>query len=74
MTKRIVICCDGTWNVPGQEHPTNVVKTARAILPEAHDGTSQVVFYDAGVGTGGLVDHLRGGGFGKGITKNVEDA
>ena len=74
MTKRIIICCDGTWNVPGQEHPTNVVKTARAILPEAHDGTSQVVFYDAGVGTGGLVDHLRGGGFGKGIIKNVEDA
>ncbi|HAL47792.1 MAG: DUF2235 domain-containing protein [SAR202 cluster bacterium] len=74
MTKRIVICCDGTWNIPDQPNPTNVVKLARAILPEARDGTCQVVFYDAGVRTGGLLDHIRGGAFGKGILKNIEDS
>ena len=39
MSKRIVICCDGTWNTVDQPYPTNVVKMARAIAPVAPDGT-----------------------------------
>ena len=73
--KRIVVCCDGTWNRPTQDIPTNVVKTARAVLPTAPDGTAQVVFYDAGVGTEGRRwSRLSGGVFGDGLAKNVEDA
>ena len=51
--KRIVICSDGTWGTPDQELPSNVTRLARAVLPTAPDGTAQVVFYDAGVGTEG---------------------
>lgn len=70
--KRIIICCDGTWNGPDID-PTNVVKLVRSIKPTAADGTQQVVFYDQGVGTGGTVDRLLGGTVGKGLAKNVLD-
>jgi uncharacterized protein (DUF2235 family) len=40
MGKRIVICCDGTWNRPEQPVPSNVVRTARAVLPTGRDGVS----------------------------------
>jgi uncharacterized protein (DUF2235 family) len=33
------------------KYPTNVVLTAESVLPLAKDGTAQVIFYDAGVGT-----------------------
>ena len=50
MLKRIFICADGTWNRPEKdpqkEWPTNVLHMARAIKPEADDGTAQQVFYD----------------------------
>ena len=73
--KRIVVCCDGTWNRPTQDTSTNVVKMARAVLSTAPDGTAQVVFYDAGVGTeGGLLTRLSGGLFGEGLKKNIGDA
>ena len=74
MTKRIVICCDGTWNTPDQPYPTNVLKMARAVKSEAEDGTSQIVLYDAGIGAGGMFDHWGGGAFGRGLVKNIGDA
>ncbi|OUS14109.1 hypothetical protein A9Q89_01180 [Gammaproteobacteria bacterium 53_120_T64] len=70
--KRLVICCDGTWNTPEQE--TNVVKLLRSIKPYSGDGKHQVVFYDQGVGTYNLVDKYIGGIFGKGMEQNVLDA
>ena len=73
MPKRIVVCCDGTWNTPNQPSPTNVVKLARAVLPTASDGTPQMVFYDWGVGTERGLDRWLGGAFGRGLLKNVED-
>jgi len=52
--------------------PSNVVKVARAILPEARDGTPQIVYYDEGVGTGwDVIDRIWGGGFGLGISENI---
>jgi len=77
--KRIIICADGTWNKPdqkdqGKRKPTNVVKTARAILPMAMDGTSQIVFYNDGVGTNWGIDKIAGGGFGIGLSANIVDA
>ena len=74
MTKRIIICSDGTWNTADQRWQTNVVKIARAIAPTDSQGTSQVVFYDPGVGTGNILDRLTGGAFGSGLDRNIEDA
>ena len=72
LKKRIVICCDGTWNTP--DRPTNVVKLVRGIKPIGTDGRHQVVFYDQGVGTYNVVDRVIGGAFGKGVEQNVLDA
>ncbi|WP_281557747.1 DUF2235 domain-containing protein [Thalassomonas sp. RHCl1] len=69
--KRIVICCDGTWNTP--DKPTNVVKIVRSLTPYGKDGKNQVVFYDQGVGTYNASDRMMGI-FGKGIGQNIIDA
>jgi uncharacterized protein (DUF2235 family) len=77
--KRIVLCCDGTWNeLDYTVRPvTNVVKLAQSIAPEGEDAdgnpVKQLVFYDEGVGTleG---ESLDGGGFGDGLIQNVVDA
>ncbi|MEA2109028.1 MAG: DUF2235 domain-containing protein [Pseudomonadota bacterium] len=72
--KKIIICCDGTWNNPEQKEVTNVVKVARALRPAGGDGVTQVVFYDWGVGSEGGIGKLTGGAFGEGIDKNIQDA
>ena len=73
-TKNIIICCDGTGNEYGV-NKTNVVRTCEI----AENNDSQLVYYDPGVGTGGLeyaeskqdtLDQATGGG----LQKNVEDA
>ena len=73
--KRIVICADGTWNRPekdlGKDHPTNILKLARAVRPVDNQSTPQQVFYDWGVGS--YYDPLIGGATGKGINKNIMD-
>ena len=71
-TRRLVVCCDGTWNSPEQHHVTNVVRTARAVRPTDDEGVTQVVFYDWGIGSYG--DKVRGGMLGAGIDKNIQDA
>jgi len=73
MPKRLVICCDGTWNTPNQAMLTNVARMAQAVLPTARDGTAQPVFYDWGVGTERGLDRWLGGAFGQGLLRNVED-
>ena len=70
--KRLVVCCDGTWNNPEQHHVTNVVRTARAVRTADDEGVPQVVFYDWGIGSYG--DRVRGGLLGLGIDKNIQDA
>jgi uncharacterized protein (DUF2235 family) len=47
---------------------------SQAIKPVASDGTKQLVSYDAGVGTGSLVDKISGGAFGSGMDGNIKDA
>jgi uncharacterized protein (DUF2235 family) len=49
--RNIVICCDGTSNEPGAA-TTNVVRMFRCL--EKTD--QQIVFYDPGVGTSGILD------------------
>jgi uncharacterized protein (DUF2235 family) len=76
--RRLVVCSDGTWNTPDRKDgasfaPSNVVKLARAVLPQAPDRTDQIVFYDPGLGTDNLLDKLTGGAFGVGLSRNVQD-
>lgn len=79
MVKRLVVCCDGTWNTPDQEGddggpcPTNVVKVALEVAPVGADGMPQCVFYVRGVGTT-KGQRLRGGAFGVGLSRNVKEA
>lgn len=54
--------------------PTNVVKLARWVLPQAGDGTVQKTYYDRGVGTGDFIDRLFGGAFGVGLAHNAREA
>ena len=74
MSKHLIICSDGTWNRPDGRHVTNVVKITRALRAQAPKGIEQVVFYDWGVGTGDLGDKVKGGAFGEGLDKNIQDA
>lgn len=95
MKRRLVVCLDGTLNNAEQsvaavgDHqlfkPTNVLKTCRAVLPEAADGTSQFVLYVEGVGSvvgepvpmAGLVrlvENLVGGAFGAGFAARIKSA
>lgn len=72
MAKNLVVCCDGTWNLPDQPSKTNVTKVALAVRPQA-DGVEQRVYYGSGVGTRRW-EHLCGGAFGTGLSRNVVDA
>lgn len=76
--KRLILCADGTWNeaekndeATGRPQPTNVLKTARAVLPRSSKGVDQVVYYHYGLGTAGGLDKFTGGAFGEGIEINV---
>lgn len=76
--KRIVICCDGTWNRLDAAHVTNVVRIAESVDGHSDDGTHQIVYYDEGVGSGaaviGWIDRVLGGMFGSGLMQKVEQA
>ena len=78
MPKRLIVCCDGTWNTADQAQdghscPTNVTKLALAVASEDSAGERQHVYYHRGVGTSRW-DRLRGGAFGVGLSRNVLDA
>ncbi|MEU6273739.1 DUF2235 domain-containing protein [Streptomyces populi] len=73
MSKRLVICCDGTWNFADQPSRTNVTKVALSVLPGSVDGKEQRVYYHSGVGTHRW-ERLGGGAFGVGLSRNVLDA
>jgi uncharacterized protein (DUF2235 family) len=77
VTKRLVVCADGTWNVPDSKDgaevcPSNVVKMALAVATPGDD-IEQRIFYVKGVGTG-KDDHLLGGAFGAGLSQHILDA
>jgi len=75
--KRLVICCDGTWNRPDSKHVTNIEKIARTVATdlERTDGVQQLVLYLTGVGAGSYaLDKMLGGAFGFGLFGNVRSA
>jgi uncharacterized protein (DUF2235 family) len=63
--KRIIVCCDGTWQSstsldPKNGCPSNVTRLCRTL---ANAGTGkdgrvwqQLTYYDAGIGTGDITD------------------
>ncbi|MGB7407285.1 MAG: DUF2235 domain-containing protein [Pontixanthobacter sp.] len=82
--KRLVFCFDGTWNKINEKALTNVALTAAAVSNKGFelgpDGkldeskpVSQIIHYDAGVGTNRL-EKLSGGALGKGLYENVQEA
>jgi uncharacterized protein (DUF2235 family) len=78
--KRIAIFCDGTWNTPdktenGKHCPTNVVKMADALSPLSFDGTTQVLYYETGIGSEGhLHKRIFDGATGTGISNHILQA
>lgn len=48
--KRLVICCDGTWQRLYGNSLTNVALTARSVASRDAKGNLQIVYYSAGVG------------------------
>jgi uncharacterized protein (DUF2235 family) len=77
MTKRLIVCCDGTWNTPdqlcdGEPAPTNVTKVALAVAPRDCADREQRTFYHPGVGTSRW-ERISGGAFGFGLSRNICD-
>ncbi len=78
--KRIIVCCDGTWNQPdmdadGKPCPTNVTKIASRIPRTAADGTPQTLYYNTGVGTNvSALRHLISGAIGAGLDDKLFEA
>jgi uncharacterized protein (DUF2235 family) len=75
--KRLIVCCDGTWNRPdevseGVAAPTNVAKISLALADEDDAGNPQLLHYEAGVGTR-RGERLLGGAFGVGLSRNVQE-
>lgn len=70
--KRLVFCFDGSWNRLDTPYPTNVLLTAESVVPITADRTTQVTFYDEGVGSEDG-EAFVGGVFGAGLVKNLSD-
>ena len=76
MNKKIIICCDGTWNKPGQmDHgsvtETNVQRICKLIV----ENDVQHIKYVTGVGSGKTwMNKFFGGGFGSGLNKKILEA
>jgi hypothetical protein len=70
--KRLVVCCDGTWQRLESPFPTNVERIAQAVKSQASDGTAQVIYYHEGIGTWDEIDKLLGGAFGIGIDQHIQ--
>lgn len=73
MTRRLILCLDGTWNSNDKsDKVTNVVKLLRSIPSVDSRGTSQILYYGRGVGTGNG-EKIRGGFSGAGLDTNIID-
>ena len=70
--KNLILCLDGTWSDADSPAPhTNIAIIANIIDPRPAGGAEQRVYYDAGVGTGGVLDRILGGAFGRGLSANT---
>ena len=67
--RNLIVCCDGTWNT--LEDETNVSRLAN--LLSRSSAPPQLVKYQPGVGTAGLLDRIRGGLMGVGLDQNIRE-
>ncbi len=79
MTKKLIVCADGTWSNPSQKdreqyRPSNVVKIASSLAPCDSQGNNQIIYYEPGIGTEGLVDPWVSGFTGVGLSRSVRAA
>jgi uncharacterized protein (DUF2235 family) len=75
MAKRLVVCCDGTWNTAdrgGGSTSTNVPRVYKDVVERDEQGVEQTTYYHEGVGTS-RGKRLRGGAFGFGLSDDVKD-
>jgi uncharacterized protein (DUF2235 family) len=74
MSKKIILCADGTWNTPhGPSELPNDTNVRKLYLLLTND-PSQLKYYDSGVGTdGSAFEHFFGGTMGEGLFQKVQD-
>ncbi|KAK5656898.1 hypothetical protein OQA88_4449 [Cercophora sp. LCS_1] len=74
-SKRLVICCDGTWNNTndrGFGPATNVSRLSGAVAHKCCSGMPQLVYYHPGAGTeSSKVARTLGGMFGIGVAQDI---
>lgn len=72
--KRIVLCCDGTWNSNDKsDKATNVWKLCGLVLPRDGAGVEQAKRYYEGVGSRRF-ERFRGGALGWGLSRTIQNA
>lgn len=78
--KRLIVCCDGTWNTPDQDEfelpsPTNVIRLRNALALSDDAKREQRIYYHTGVGTEGTFFQRNAGGmYGAGLGRNIMSA
>ncbi|KAK4223940.1 hypothetical protein QBC38DRAFT_35689 [Podospora fimiseda] len=76
--KRLVICCDGTWNNTnelGAGPPTNVSRLSGAVAHKCCSGMLQIVYYHPGAGTEtSKTARVLGGAFGVGVGQDIVES
>lgn len=77
MSKRLVLCFDGTWNTPdvdddNHDIETNVCRFYESLASRSDDGSEQRTWYQKGVGTK-WYERIRGGAFGLGLDRNIRE-
>ncbi|KAK8056652.1 hypothetical protein PG993_001879 [Apiospora rasikravindrae] len=72
MGKRIIVCCDGTWQnsvdnyvkaspknpIARLASPSNATRISRSFARTCSDGTFQIIYYQVGVGSGSGITSL----------------
>ncbi|WP_420002620.1 DUF2235 domain-containing protein [Arenibacterium sp. LLYu02] len=78
--RRLILCCDGTWNTADQQTdglptPTNVAKIYSLLARDEAEGVQQVTYYRNGVGTsGGVFRRTLGGAIGLRLEDDIVSA
>ena len=79
--KRLIICCDGTWQADDDEQPSNVARLHQLLVGQDPHGVVQRSFYQGGVGTDPVRGRLRrrmrraaAGAFGWGLDEHIREA
>ncbi len=74
MSKKIILCADGTWNTPHGPSELPEDTNVRKLYLLLSDDASQLKYYDSGVGTDGSpFEHFFGGAMGEGLFQKIQD-